>query len=104
VVDETAVKINDDWYWAYSTLYLDTKVILDVALFKYYGTNPAAAFLHGLYEKHDYSQAVFLTGAFGYRTAFSRLRINTRIDYMGRNQVEKWFHTLKMRLDRLHSS
>ncbi|ELY62951.1 Integrase catalytic region [Natrinema versiforme JCM 10478] len=39
---------------------LDTKLILDVALFGRRGTDPAAAFLHGLTEKHDFSDADFL--------------------------------------------
>ncbi len=77
-VDETAVKINGEWSWLYAAIDLDTKVILDVALFKNHGTEPAAAFLHGVCEKHDFSDAVFLADAFGYRTAFSRLGLNSR--------------------------
>jgi len=32
---------------------IETKLILDVALFDRHGTDPAAAFLHGFKEKHD---------------------------------------------------
>ena len=103
-VDETAVKINGEWSWLYAAIDLDTKVILDVALFKRHGTDPAAAFLHGVCEKHDCSETVFLADAFGYRTAFSRLGLNGRIDYTDRNLIEKWFHTFKMRVDRFHNS
>ena len=59
-VDETAVKINGEQSWLYAAVDVDTKLILDVALFGRHGTDPAAAFLHGLTEKHDCSEAVFL--------------------------------------------
>ena len=103
-VDETAVKINGEWSWLYAAIDLDTKVILDVALFEHRGTDPAAAFLHGVCEKHDYSDTAFLADAFGYLTALSRLGLNGRVDYAERNLIEKWFHTFKMRVDRFHNS
>jgi putative transposase len=103
-VDETAVKINGKWSWLYAAIDLDTKLILDVALFERHGTDPAAEFLHGVTEKHDCSEAVFLSDAFGYRTAFYRLGINGRVDYTDRNLIEKWFQTFKMRVDRFHNS
>ncbi|WP_157572950.1 integrase core domain-containing protein, partial [Halogranum rubrum] len=90
--------------WLYAAIDLDTKVILDVALFERHGTYPAAAFLHGVCEKHDCSETVFLADAFGYRTVFSRLGLNGRVDYSERNLIEKWFHTFKMRVDRFHNS
>jgi hypothetical protein len=34
-------------------------MILDVALFKHHGIDPAAAFLHGVCEKHDCSDTCF---------------------------------------------
>ena len=52
-VDETAVKINGEWSWLYAAIDLDTKLILGVDLFGTHGTDPAAAFLHRLSEKHD---------------------------------------------------
>lgn len=64
-VDETAVKINGKRSWLYAAIGLDTKVILDVALFERRGTGPAATFLHGVCKKHDCSDAVFLADAFG---------------------------------------
>ena len=54
-VDETAVKINGEWSWLYAAIDLDNKLILGVDLFGSHGTDPAAAFLHGLSEKHDLS-------------------------------------------------
>ena len=59
-VDETAVKINGEWSWLYAAIDLNTKLVLGVDLFGRHGTDPAAAFLHGLSEKHDLSEAVFL--------------------------------------------
>jgi len=103
-VDETAVKINGEWSWLYAAIDIDTKLILDVALFGRHGTDPAAAFLAGLREKHDLSEAEFLVDQFGYRTALARLGLSGRVNYTDRNLIEKWFHTLKMRVDRFHNS
>jgi putative transposase len=103
-VDETAVKINGEQSWLYAAIDLETKLLLDVALFGRRGTDPAAAFLHGLTEKHDLSKAVFLVDGFGYLTALSRLGLSGQLDYVDRNLIEKWFQTLKMRIDRFHTS
>ena len=103
-VDETAITIDGEWSWLYAAIDLDTELILNVQLFGRHGTDPAAAFLHGLREKHDLSEAVFLVDQFGYRTALARLGLNGQVDYTDRNLTEKWFHTLKMRVDRFHNS
>jgi putative transposase len=103
-VDETAIKINGEWSWLYAAIDLDTKLILDMELFGSNGTDPAAAFLAGLREKHDLFEAEFLVDQFGYRTAIDRLGLNGRVNYTDRNLIEKWFHTLKMRIDRFHNS
>ncbi|WP_353633501.1 IS6 family transposase (plasmid) [Halobacterium sp. NMX12-1] len=103
-VDETAVKINGEWSWLYAAIDIDTKLILDVALFGRHGTDPAAAFLQKLQEKYDLSEAEFLVDQFGYRTALARLGLSGRVNYTDRNLIEKWFHTLKMRVDRFHNS
>ena len=47
---------------------------------------------------------MFLVDQFGYRTALSRLGLSGQVDYTDRNLIEKWFHTLKMRVDRFHNS
>ncbi|ELZ28751.1 transposase [Halogeometricum pallidum JCM 14848] len=73
-------------------------------LFKRHGTDPAAAFLHGVVEKHDCEDTVFLVDQFGYRTALSRLGLSGWVDYTNRNLIKEWFHTLKMRVDRFHNS
>ena len=72
-VDETAVKINGEWSWLYVAIDIDIKLLLDVQLVKRHGTDPTAAFLRGVVEKHDCEDTVFLVDQFDYRTALSRL-------------------------------
>jgi transposase-like protein len=103
-VDETAVRINGEWSWVYAAIDIDSKLLLDITVFGRHGTDPAAAFLHGLTQKHDCSRTVFLVDGYGYLTALSRLGLSGRLDYIDRNHIEKWFHTLKMRIDRFHAS
>ncbi len=103
-VDETAVKINGDWSWVYATIDLDSRLILDIAVFGLRGTNPAAAFLHRLTEKHDLDDTVFLVDGYGYLTALSRLGLSGQIEYGDRNRIEKWFYTLKMHVDSFYNS
>ncbi|GAB7120046.1 hypothetical protein JCM9743_25110 [Natrinema sp. JCM 9743] len=73
----------------YAAIDTATKLILDVALFRRHGTDPAAAFLHRLDEKHDLSEAEFLVDQFGYWTALSRVGLSGRTNYTDRNLIEK---------------
>ncbi len=92
-------------------------------MFGRYGTDPAAAFLHRLAEKHDLSDdpqkpvvsgvptrqirvvdAVFLIDRFGYQSVLARLGLRGRRDYTDRNLIEKWFQTPKQRIDRFYHS
>ena len=88
-VDEAAVKINGEWSWLYAAIDIETKLILDVELFGRHGTDPAAAFLHRLTEKHDLSEAVFLVDGYGYQTVVARLGLSGRLDYVERNLIKK---------------
>ncbi len=65
-IDETAIKINGNWSWVYAAIDLDSRLILDIAVFGRQGTDPAAVFLHRLTEKHDLSDVVFLVDGYGY--------------------------------------
>ncbi len=103
-VDETAVKINGEWSCVYAAIDTDTKLLLDVKVFDPHGTDQAAAFLSALAEKHDLSDTVFLVDRYRYRTALFRIRLSGHLDYTERNLIEKWFHTLKQRIDRFHTS
>ena len=102
-MDETAVKINGEWFWVYAAIHIGAKLILDVELFGRHGTDPAAAFLHRLTEKHDLTETVFLVDGCGYQIALARLGLSGQLDYVERNLIEKWFQTLKMRVDRFHN-
>ncbi len=73
----------------YAAIDIGSKLILDVALFGRNGTDPAAAFLQKLREKHDLFEAEFLVDQFGYRTALSRLESSDRVNYTDRNLIER---------------
>ena len=61
-------------------------------------------FLRELDGKHDLSEAAFLVDGYGYLTALARIGLSGQLDYVDRNQIEKWFQTLKTRIDRFHHS
>ncbi len=104
MVDETDVKINGELCWVYAAIDLESKLILDAELFGRHGTDPAAAFLPCLAERHDLSEVVFLVDGFGYQTALARLGLSDHRDYTDRNLIGKWFQTLKQRIDRFYHS
>lgn len=87
-VDETAIKINGEWFWLFAAVHIETTLILDIELFGRYGTDPAAAFLHRLAGKHDLSDAVFLVDGCGYPRAIGSTTSN---EISSKN----WFSTLK---------
>lgn len=47
----------------------ETKLLLSIDVFDRHGSNSTAAFLTGLTEKYDLSDALFLVDGYGYRTA-----------------------------------
>jgi putative transposase len=80
-VDVIAVKIKGEQSWLYASIDVDTKLILDVTLFGRHGTDPAVAFLHGLTEKNDCSEAVFLVNKYDdYWTGLSRVGLSSRVN------------------------
>jgi transposase-like protein len=103
-VDETAVKLNGELSWLNAAIDFDTKLILCVDVFARRGTDSAAAFLRELDEKHDLSENTLLVDGYGYLTALARIELRGRLDYVDRNQIEKWFQTLAMQIDRFHQS
>ena len=98
------MQIGTEWQWCYDAIDLDSMVVLDVEVFSRRGTDPAAAFLHRLTERHDLSAAELLVDSFGYRTALSRLGLSGQVEYSGRNHIERWFQTLKQRTDRFYTT
>ena len=103
-VDETAVTIGTERYWLYAAIDVETKLLLDVMLSSRRGTDPVAAFLGRLAEKHDLSKATFLVDGMGYLTTLARCDLRGHLDYVDRNLIEKWFQTLAMRIDRFHQT
>ena len=64
----------------------------------------AAAFLLGLKKRHDLSEAELLVDGFGYLTALACTGLSGQFEYTNRKTIEKWFQTLKMRVNRFHNS
>jgi transposase-like protein len=112
-VDEKQIEVDGDKKWLYAAVDVDSKLLLEVDVFSRRGTDPAAAFLHRLTEKHDVADREFLVDAGGYLTALSRHDLSGRLDYRIRNHIEKWFlpscvaglssQTVTIRIDRFHS-
>ena len=103
-VDETAVTIGTERHWLYAAIDVETKLLLGVRLSERRGTDPTAAFLGQLAEKHDFSETTFLVNGMGYLTALARCDLRGHLDYVERNLIEKWFQTLAMRIDRFHQT
>ena len=93
-----------DRSWLYAAIDLESKLILGVALFDRRGTDSVATFLRELAEKHDFSETMFLVDGYGYLTTLARIGLSGQLDYTDRNHIEKGFHTLKMWIDRFHTS
>ena len=102
-VDEKQIEVDGQKKWLYAAVDTESKLLLEVDVFSHRGTDPAAAFLHRLTQKHDVADAVFLVDAGGYLTALSRHDLSDQLDYRIRNRIDKWFQTVTMRTDRSHS-
>jgi len=102
-VDEKQIEVSGEKKWLYAATDTDSKLLLEIDVFSRHGTDPAAAFLHRLTEKHDFADAEFLVDAGGYLTALARHELSGQLNYRIRNHIEKWFQTVTMRIDRFHS-
>ncbi|ELY56422.1 transposase [Natronococcus jeotgali DSM 18795] len=87
----------------YAAIDTESKLLLEIDVYSRRGTDPAAAFLHRLTEKHDIDDTEFLVDAGGYLTALSRHDLSGHLNYSDRNTIEKLFQTVSMRIDRFHS-
>jgi len=101
-VDEKQIEVDGEKKWLYA-IDTESKLLLEVDVFSRPGTDPAAAFLHRLPEKHDIGDIVFLVDTGGYLTALARHELSGQLGYTDRNHIEKWFHTVTMRIERFHS-
>ena len=88
-VDEKQIKVDGEKKWLYATVDTESKLLLEIDVFSRRGTDPAAAFLHRLTQKHDVAGSVFLVDAGGYLTALARRELSDRLDYQTRNHIEK---------------
>jgi transposase-like protein len=86
----------------YAAIDLDSKLLLGLNLFERQGTDPTTEFLEKLIK--NLSNIMSLVDSYSYLTALFRLDLNDHLDYVDRNFIEKWFHTLKMRIDRFYHS
>ena len=102
-VDEKQIEVDGEKKWLYAAIDTESKLLLEVDVFSRRGSDPAAAFLHRLTEKHDLADAEFLVDAASYLTALARRELSGQLNYRERNHIEKWFHTVVMRIDRFHS-
>jgi len=102
-VDEKQIEVDGEEKWLYAAIDTESKLLLEIDVYSRRGTNPAAAFLHRLTEKHDVADTEFLVDAGGYLTALFRHDLSGQLNYTERNHIEKWFQTVSMRIDRFHS-
>ncbi|WP_153554661.1 IS6 family transposase [Halomicrobium sp. LC1Hm] len=102
-VDEKQIEVDGEKKWLYAAIDTNSKLLLEIDVFSRRGTDPTAAFLHRLTEKHDLADTEFLVDASGYLTALARHELSGRLDYRTRNHIEKWFQTVTMRIDRFHA-
>ncbi|UOO95165.1 IS6 family transposase [Halococcus dombrowskii] len=101
-IDETAIRIGRGQFWVYAALDDDSKLLLGVRVSRWRGTRPASSFLSELKGRHDLSETKLLVDGMGYLTALAQTDLGGHLDYVTRNLIEKWFQTLKMRVDRFH--
>jgi transposase-like protein len=102
-VDETQIEVDGEEKWVYAAIDTDSKLLLEIDVVSRRGTDPAAAFLHRLTEKHEVDNTEFLVDGAGYLTALARHDLSGHLNYHSRNYIEKWFQTVSMRIDRFHS-
>ena len=102
-VDEKQVRVDGEEKWLYAAIDTESKLLLEVDVYSCRGTDPAAAFLHRLTEKHDVSEIKFLVDAGGYLSSLFRHDLSGQLNYTERNHIEKWFQTVSMQTDRFHS-
>lgn len=102
-VNETVVKINGGRSWLYTSIDLDTPLVRGMQLFGRHETDSVAAFCIDS-VRNTTSQIPCFVGQLDYRTALARLGLGCQVDFTDQTLIEKWFHTLKLRVDCFHNS
>ncbi len=64
-VDETQIEVDGETKWLHATIDIESKLFLEIDVYNRRGTDPAAAFLHRLTEKHDVADTEFLVDDMG---------------------------------------
>jgi putative transposase len=108
-VDEKQIEGDGETKWLYAAIDTDSKLLLEIDVYSRRGTDPAAAFLHRLTEKHDVSDAEFLVDAAGYLTALARRELSGQIGCVdivahGRTECSKGFFGERCRFNALVSA
>ncbi len=88
-VDEKQIEVDGEKKWLYAAIDTESKLLLDIDVYSRRGTDPAAAFLHRLTEKHTVSDAEFLIDGGGYLTVLVQHNLNGQLDYRERNHIER---------------
>jgi transposase-like protein len=81
----------------------ESKLLLEIDVLSRRGTDPAAAFLHRLQEKHELDDTEFLVDAGGYLTAPHLTKIERPAQASRPKPRRKWFQTIPLWIDRSHS-
>ena len=97
VLDETVIWINDDQYWLFVTVNLETNHLLHVRLFPTRTTVTTRMFFDELREKHQVDDATFLVDQGPWlHAAPHRLGLRFRhVTHGNRNAVERVFREVK---------
>lgn len=103
-VDETVIQIGREQFWLYAAIDVDSKLLLGVRVSRWQAECPASAFLTKLKGRRDLSEVEFLVDGLGYLTVLAQTDLGGHLNYVTRNLIEKWFQTLKMRVDRFHNT
>jgi len=88
-VDEKQIDVDGEKKWLYAAIDTESKLLLEIDVYSRCGTDPAAAFLHRLTEKHDVSDTEFLVNAGGHLTTLFRHDLSGQLNYTERNHIKK---------------
>ena len=104
-VDETVIQLNEERYWLYAAVDLDTNRLLHVRLYPTRTIAITSMFLSELREKHQVGGAVFLVDGAPWLQAAHRHGLRFKhIIHGNRNAVERVFQELKRRTNKFSNT
>jgi len=80
-IDEEQIEVDGKKKLLYAAIDTDSNLLLEVNLYSRRRTDPAAAFLHRLTEKHNVADTEFLIDAGGYLTSLARHELSGRLNH-----------------------